>query len=157
MTEEAGKTPEAPKAPMEIIRGRMPVGVVALVRFGANKDKSTKELAVMFGTTVGKIDDIKKNRNFAYVTADYRPSEQDKADAIQWLKRHPGGSPQALVEEVETMPVATTEQAAAFEAVRSKARGQNFKKKDGTEANAGGGNRKGKSKGGEATAAEVLA
>lgn len=159
MTEEAGKTETAePVKTVEIIRGRMPVGVVALVRFGANKDKSTKELATLFGTTVGKIDDIKKNRNFAYVTGDYRMTEQDKADAIAWLKRHPSGTPTALVDEVESSPVATAEQAAAFDAVRTKARGQSPTTKDGQPANAGGGNRRKKSAEAKpASAEEVLA
>ena len=59
-----------------IIHGRMPVAVVAQIRFGNNKGDSTKELAAMYGTTVGKIDDIKKNRNFAYVGADFKPTQE---------------------------------------------------------------------------------
>ena len=49
-----------------IIQGRMPVAVVHLARFGNTKALATKDMAAQFGTTVGKVDDIKKNRNFAY-------------------------------------------------------------------------------------------
>lgn len=143
---EAG-TPEKEKAaPKEIIRGRMPVAVVALARFGSMKDQATKALADAFGTTVGKIDDIKKNRNFAYVTAEFKPTAAQKADGVEWLKRHPTGA-QALIDELQATPEATPEEAAAFEQVRSSARGQSEKTKSGEAADAGGGNRRGKGKG----------
>lgn len=136
-TEQAVEKP----APKEIIRGRMPVAVVALARFGSLKDAATKAAADAFGTTVGKIDDIRKNRNFAYVTADFKPTDAQKADAIAWLERHPTGA-QALIDELNAIPSATAEEAAAFEAVRSASRGQSDKTKDGETANAGGGNRR---------------
>lgn len=142
-TEGDKAAPAAP--PREIIRGRMPVAVVALARFGSQKDAPTKAAAEAFGTTVGKIDDIRKNRNFAYVTADFRPTEQQKADGLAWLNRHPTGAAE-LVKELEAVKVATPEEAAAFEAARAANRGQSNKTKDGEEANAGGGNRRGKSK-----------
>lgn len=135
----------APAPKREIIRGRMPVAVVAMVRFGSLKDSSTKEKAEAFGTTVGKIDDIVKNRNFAYVTADFVPTEQQKADAIAWLERHPEGA-QDLIDQVKAGPTATEEQAAAFEAARAAARGQSSTTKEGEPAAAGGGNRRGKGK-----------
>lgn len=151
------QTPEVAKAPVEIIRGRMPVAVVAMVRFGNLKDEATKALADKFGTTVGKIDDIKKNRNFAYVTAAFRPTAEQKAQALEWLKRHPSYDAQgvdALVNELEKTPEATTEEAAAFEAARAGARGQNVKTKEGETANGGGGNnRKPKKAKGEAAPA----
>ena len=134
-------------APKEIIRGRMPVAVVALVRFGTKSGESTKAKADAFGTTVGKVDDIAKNRNFAYVTADFRPTEQQKADAKAWLERHPGGTPADIVSELEALPTATAEEAAAFEAARSANRGQAATTKEGAPVeNAGGGNRRGKGK-----------
>lgn len=137
-TATEAKTPAPPK---EIIRGRMPVAVVALARFGSMKDGATKAVADAFGTTVGKIDDIKKNRNFAYVTADFRPTAAQVADGVAWLKRHPTGA-DALIAELEATPIATDEQAAAFEATRSAARGQKETTADGAPADAGGGNRK---------------
>lgn len=139
------EAPAEKAPPKEIIRGRMPVAVVALVRFGSMKDSATKAIADAFGTTVGKIDDIKKNRNFAYVTAEFKPTAQQKADGIAWLERHPTGA-QALIDELKALPEATDEEAAAFEAVRSASRGQSDKTKDGETADAGGGNRRGKGK-----------
>lgn len=125
----------------EIIRGRMPVAVVALARFGSVKDLTTREAADKLGTTVGKVDDIRKNRNFAYVGEDFRPTAQQKADGVAWLKRHPSGAAE-LIAELEAVPEATEEQAAAFDAARSAARGQSNKTAEGEEANAGGGNRR---------------
>lgn len=141
---EAAPAEKAP--PKEIIRGRMPVAVVALARFGSMKDGATKAVADAFGTTVGKVDDIKKSRNFAYVTAEFKPTAGQKADGVAWLERHPTGA-QALIDELKAMPEATPEEAAAFEQVRSASRGQSEKTKDGVAADAGGGNRKGKGKG----------
>lgn len=137
------------KTPVEIIRGRMPVAIVYLARFGNSKDLATKAAADKFGTTVGKIDDIKKNRNFAYVTEAFRPTAEQKAQGIEWLKRHPNYDAQevdTLVNELEAIPEATADEAAAFEAARVAARGQNAKTKSGETADAGGGNNRKKSK-----------
>lgn len=141
-----GATPAEKAPPKEIIRGRMPVAVVALARFGSTKDSATKAQADAFGTTVGKIDDIRKNRNFAYVTAEFKPTAGQKADGIAWLERHPAGRPEALIAELQAMPEATAEEASAFEATRSASRGQSEKKADGGTADGGGGNRRGKGK-----------
>lgn len=142
--------------PVEIIRGRMPVAVVYLARFGNQKANSTKAKADKFGTTVGKIDDIAKNRNFAYVTESFRPTQEQKDQGMEWLKRHPAYDAQNvddLVNELDAIPVATAEETAAFEAARVAARGQSPKTKSGETADAGGGNRKGgKRKSDKATA-----
>jgi hypothetical protein len=141
-----------------IINGRMPVAVVAQIRFGNNKGDATKELAAMYGTTVGKIDDIKKNRNFAYVGADFKPTQEQIDQGLEWLKRHPKyneGSVDKIITELETTPVATAEEAAKFEADRVAARGQSVTTKDGAVADGGGGNRR-KAKG-EAKSEEAAA
>lgn len=147
-TKAAETKAEETKKVAEIIRGRMPVAVVALVRFGDNRNESTKDLANLFGTTVGKIDDIKKNRNFSYVKADFKPTQQQKDDAIEWLKRHPkfnDGAVDKVINELEAQELASAEEAAAFTSARVEARGQNPKTKTGEVADAGGGNnRKGK-------------
>lgn len=145
-TEEQTQSQESKAPAREIIRGRMPVAVVALVRFGSMKDQAVKAKAEAFGTTVGKIDDIVKNRNFAYVTEDFRPTAQQKADGIEWLKRHPQGA-DSLIAELEAIEEATAEQSAAFEAARAANRGQSATTKEGEPANAGGGNRRGNGKG----------
>ena len=132
-----------------IIQGRMPVAVVHLLRFGNSKGGATKELAVKFGTTVGKVDDVKKNRNFAYVVEDTRFTQAQIDEGCEWLKRHPKydeSGVDALIVELEGYTVATDEEAKAFEAARTAARGQPTKTKDGEVANGGGGNRRKSSK-----------
>lgn len=134
-----------PTPKKEIIKGRMPVAVVALARFGNTKGESTKALATLFGTTVGKIDDIKKNRNFSYVTEAFKPTQEQKDSGIAWLKSHPyydEAGTDKLVSELDSLPVATDEEAAAFEAVRVSVRGQSETTKDGEKADGGGGNRR---------------
>jgi len=148
-TNAPAQTEAKPKAVVEIIRGRMPVVVVALIRFGDNRNKTTKELATLFGTTVGKIDDIKKSRNFAYVTATFRPTAAQKTEGIEWLKRHPyydKVNADSLINELDALPEASADETAAFEAARTKARGQNTKTKTGETADGGGGNRRGRKK-----------
>jgi len=128
-----------------IIQGRMPVAVVHLLRFGSNKGGATKDLAAKFGTTVGKVDDVKKSRNFAYVVETTKFTEAQIAEGVEWLKRHPKydeAGVDALVVELEGYEVASAEDAAAFEAARTAARGQPTKTKDGEVANGGGGNRR---------------
>ena len=128
-----------------IINGRMPVAVVAQIRFGNNKGDTTKDLAAMYGTTVGKIDDIKKNRNFAYVGAEFKPTQEQIDQGLEWLQRHPKyneGTVDKIIQELETTPVATAEEAAKFEADRVAARGQSVTTKDGAVADGGGGNRR---------------
>ena len=128
-----------------IIQGRMPVAVVHLARFGSTKGASTKDMAAKFGTTVGKVDDIKKNRNFAYVGADFKPTQEQIDQGLEWLKRHPKwstGEVDKVIQELETTPVATAEEAAKFEADRVAARGQSVTTKDGAVADGGGGNRR---------------
>lgn len=128
-----------------IINGRMPVAVVAQIRFGNNRGDSSKELAAMYGTTVGKIDDIKKNRNFAYVGADFKPTQEQIDQGLEWLQRHPKyneGKVDKIIQELETTTVATAEEAAKFEADRVAARGQSVTTKDGAVADGGGGNRR---------------
>lgn len=102
-TEAGGATPEALAAAGEaasaearkraaasnflpIVRGRLPLVFVHAVRFdpviGAMSNKDT---ASKFATSVGKVFDIKKGRNFAYVDASYKPSAEDLAAAQAWI------------------------------------------------------------------------
>ena len=66
----------------DIIRGRMPIAVVAMVRFGDQKNGDVRSLAKMFGTTVGKITDIKKNSTFTYLPATFRPTAQQRLHCV---------------------------------------------------------------------------
>jgi hypothetical protein len=146
MTDQVQEVQAAkPVEKVAIINGRMPVAVVAMARFGNTKGEATKTLATLFGTTVGKIDDIKKNRNFAYVTADFKPTEAQRDEGLAWLKRHPNydaSGVDKLVVELENWPLASAEEATAFDAERSKGRGQPTVTKDGQVADGGGGNRR---------------
>jgi len=145
VTGAVGEVKKEKKLIENITRGRMPIAVVAQVRFGKNSRDSTKSLADLYGTTVGKIDDIKKNRNFAYVTESFRPTAQMKADGIEWLQRHhkyEAGAVDALIVELENTEEASVEDAAAFAEVKKAARAQEPKTKTGEVADAGGGNRR---------------
>lgn len=128
-----------------IIQGRMPVAVVHLMRFGNNKGGATKELATKFGTTVGKVDDVKKSRNFAYVVEGTKFTQAQIDEGCEWLKRHPKydeAGADDLVVELSGYEVGSAEETAAFEAARTAARGQPTKTKEGEVANGGGGNRR---------------
>lgn len=142
---DAPVTEKKPKVLIEgITRGRMPIAVVAMVRFGKQSGGKPGDLATLFGTTVGKITDIQKNHTFAYLTEDFRPTEVQKEEGIDWLQKHVNfdkGTVDVLLTELEKTKVASAEEAAALEEIRVKARGQNAKTKDGKVANAGGGNR----------------
>lgn len=145
---EENKEPEttetkAPKAPLEIIRGRMPVAVVFLVRF-EHASEAAKDLAKQFGTTVGKINDIKNNANFSYVTDKFVPTQSQKDEAIAWLRRHPrydADNVDKIVTEIDNLPLATAEQAAQYAEIAKSHRAQPVTTKSGEIANGGGGNR----------------
>lgn len=127
-----------------IIRGRMPIAVVWMVRFGDQKGLATKELADLFGTTVGKITDIKKKSTFAYLPEDFKPTQPQKDEGIAWLQKHVGfaeGKVDKLLNELEGLKTANEAEATAFEALRVKNRGQLPTTKTGETADAGGGNR----------------
>lgn len=136
------KAPAKPK--VEIIRGRMPAAMVYAVRFG-NLAESPTDKQRMFATTLGKIYDIEKNRNFAYITEDTKFTQSQIDDAVEWLSFHPAyeeGNAKAVETYLKKLKVATDEEAAKFEEVRKASRGQTSKTKDGETANAGGGNRR---------------
>lgn len=108
---------EVPK--VEIIRGRMPVAVVALIRFNET-ETSTAAAAAKYRTTVGKVDDIRKNRNFAYVDADFKPTEQQVADAKVYLEQLSGDDAVNAIQALENMGIAAD--ASEFEAKRASMR-----------------------------------
>lgn len=145
-----GEAKKEKKLIPDIIRGRMPIAVVAMVRFGDNKNLETKELADLFGTTVGKIADIKKGSTFGYLKDGFKPNALQKEEGVLWLQRHVGfkeGKVDKLISELEGAKEASPEEAASYEAARVAARGQKAVKKDGTPVtNAGGGNRSGAKK-----------
>lgn len=71
---------------LPIVRGRLPLVFVHAVRFDPTIGAmGNKDIATKFGTSVGKVFDIKKGRNFAYINAEYKPSAEDLAAAQAWI------------------------------------------------------------------------
>lgn len=61
---------------VDIIRGRMPMPIVWLIRF-EESTASDGATAKKYRTTNGKVNDIRKVRNFGYITADSKFSAED--------------------------------------------------------------------------------
>ena len=71
---------------LPIVRGRLPLLFVHAIRYDKVLNAmGNKDLATKFGTSVGKVFDIKKGRNFAYVTESYKPTAEDVAAAEAWI------------------------------------------------------------------------
>jgi hypothetical protein len=111
---------------LNIQRGRLPLALVFAIRFNEPADKSNNDLSKKYGTSVGKVFDIRKGRNFSYITADYKLTPADKAAAEEWAKgaaKH-GGDEAAIMAQVDKIKMATeaeaASQAAAITAQRSK-------------------------------------
>jgi hypothetical protein len=85
-TTEATERKRAPAANfLPIVRGRLPLLLVHAVRFDpVISAMGNKDIAAKFGTSVGKVFDIKKGRNFSYITEDYKPTAEDAAAAMEW-------------------------------------------------------------------------
>ncbi len=110
----------------EIIRGKMPVACAYMMKYGSMKDKSLKELSMMFATTYAKTFEIVKlHKVFAHAHATFKPTSAMKAEARIYLDKHPLRSEpfvQAMIDELNALPEATTEEAALYEATKTKAR-----------------------------------
>lgn len=73
---------------LPIVRGRLPLIFVHAIRFNKVLNAmGNKDLATKFGTSVGKVFDIKKGRNFGYVTESYKPTAEDVAAAEAHIKQ----------------------------------------------------------------------
>jgi hypothetical protein len=115
---EADATQVAPK--VEIIRGRMPAAVVALIRY-KEEGVATAAIAAKYRTTVGKVDDIKKGRNFGYITDEFKPTPEQVADAKGYIEQLIGDNAVEVAGKLEALGVAE-DGGAAFEAARIAAR-----------------------------------
>lgn len=153
--EAGGAAPETPAAAAErkrapaanflpIVRGRFPMLLVHAVRFDEVLLKlNTKEVAAKMATSVGKIFDIRKGRNFAYINAGWKPSAADVQEAKNWAaqignenaKGQKAIGDAALIDQIvgqyEARGLATAEEMAAFNATKPKT---NFEKKSGEAA-----------------------
>lgn len=128
-----------------IIRGRIALAIVYLIRFSELPEATTKALAEKYGTTVGKVDDIRKNRNFAYVTEDVRFTQEQINEGLAYIAQHEDEDHRVAVTDLlNGLEIATAEQAAAFAGVKKKAGGQPRTDGEGNVIEAGGGNRQGK-------------
>ena len=72
---------------LNIVRGRLPLLFVHAVRFDEVLAKmGNKDLASKLATSIGKVFDIRKGRNFSYIGKDYKPSTDDIAAAKAWIE-----------------------------------------------------------------------
>lgn len=120
----ADKPKRAPKNPdniLNIINGRLPLALGFLVRSG-KLTGTNGEIAKALCTSVGKVFDLKKGRNFAYLTDNYKPSADEVKAAKDWFnqKTAKGQTAQeagAKVTEIgamiDALGVATPEEVAA--------------------------------------------
>lgn len=104
-TDETAKV-EVPK--VEIIRGRMPLPIVFQVKFDTGTDA---ELAAKYRTTNGKVSDIKKDRNFGYITKGFKPTQEMVDAAVVYAAQLKDAS---VVKSLKAMPIASEKEAAAF-------------------------------------------
>jgi len=143
---QAGVSPETPAAAearkraaasnfLPIVRGRLPLIFVHGLRFDdVLKAMGNKDAADKFGTSVGKVFDIRKNRNFSYVTAEFKPTAEDVAAAEGWIAQVGATNAkgmaakgdtalmQKVLDQYKERGMATAEEAAAFSAGRGAAR-----------------------------------
>lgn len=135
----AASTTKATRAPaanfLPIVRGRLPLLFVHAIRFDSTLNAmGNKDLATKFGTSVGKVFDIKKGRNFAYVDASFKPSAEDIAAAEAWIAQVGATNAkgvgaagdktvmQTVMDEYKGKGLATAEEVAAFSAARGATR-----------------------------------
>lgn len=120
---------------LPIVRGRLPLLFVHAIRFDKVLNAmSNKDLASAFATSVGKVFDIKKGRNFGYVNAEFKPSAEDIAAAEGWIAQigaqnakglSAQGNKQLLqntLDEYKARGLASAEEVAALSAARTASR-----------------------------------
>jgi hypothetical protein len=100
------------KAPtIEIIRGRMALPLVYMIRF--QEEGSDSEIARKYRTTVGKVSDVKKVRNFAYIVEGFVPT-QEMVDACQ-VRCNDLDEGESIMEAVNALGIAGEDDLKAFE------------------------------------------
>lgn len=120
---------------LPIVRGRLPLVFVHAIRFDAVlKAMSNKDLCTKFATSVGKVFDIKKGRNFGYVNEGFKPTDEDIKAAEAWIAQVGGQNAKGLatvgdkavmqstLDAYKARGLATVEEAAAFSAQRTSTR-----------------------------------
>ena len=120
---------------LPIVRGRLPLLFVHAIRFDKVLNAmGNKDLASKFATSVGKVFDIKKGRNFAYVTEDFKPSAEDVSAAEAWIAQVGAENAKGLatvgdktlmqstLDQYKANGLATAEEVAKFSAARTATR-----------------------------------
>lgn len=126
-TESTESAAKAEKQLANIVRGTLPKALVYLIRFG-DKDAKEADVAKQYGTTSGKVADILKGRNFAYIDEEFKPTQEDKDAALKWLKQVPDydvAKTDDVVNLLDKMPVADEAAIAALAAKRAQVRARN--------------------------------
>lgn len=134
MTTTQSAAPAAPatpaaEAPKEkklanIVRGVMPVALVAAIKFDEKGIEKDADVAKIYGTTSGKVSDIRKGRNFGYLTDGFKPTAEQRDAAVKWMEQVPGkGEAQdKVIARLKNAKLATAEEAQAFLNTRASSR-----------------------------------
>ena len=117
------RAPKDPSKALDILNGRMPLPIVYAIRFQEDADAKSSGLAKKYGTSVGKVFDIRKGSNFSYIDKDYKPSAEELAAARAHITtgtstkgsdlKTLGGNPEAIEAFLAAQTVATPEEVAA--------------------------------------------
>lgn len=108
------------KPEVDIIRGRMPVAIAAVIKHQVDAEMKDAEVAAMFRTTNGKIADLRADRNFAYVDDAFKPTKEQKQQALDYAAQCDDEA--KIVKMIKALGVATAEEAEAAEEARKAAR-----------------------------------
>lgn len=142
-TETAAETAKRAAASnfLPIVRGRLPLVFVHALRFDKTLlAMSNKDAASKFATSVGKVFDIRKNRNFGYVGEGFKPTAEDVTAAQGWIDAVGAENAKGLtaagdktlmqntLDQYKAAGLATAEEAAAFSAARGATRVVGVKK-----------------------------
>ena len=117
------RAPKDPSKALDILNGRMPLPIVYAIRFQEDAGAKNSDLAKKYGTSVGKVFDIRKGSNFGYIDNNYRPSAEELAAARAHITtgtstkgsdlKTLGGNPEAIEAFLAAQTVATPEEVAA--------------------------------------------
>ena len=117
------RAPKDPSKALDILNGRMPLPIVYAIRFQEDAGAKNSDLAKKYGTSVGKVFDIRKGSNFGYIDKDYKPSAEELVAARAHITtgtstkgsdlKTLGGNPEAIEAFLAAQTVATPEEVAA--------------------------------------------
>lgn len=154
-TAQATEGTTAKRAPaanfLAIVRGRLPMIFVHAIRFDkVVSAMPKKDAATKFATSVGKVFDIQKGRNFAYIGESFKPSNDDVAAAKAWIESAGQANAkgvtaqgdkslmQSVLDQYVKRGLATAEDAAALATAKGTVRAANTAAKPAGEAKSDG-------------------